>query len=149
MVLDGEFLVKKASAYDLSFTTRFQGEWPNAIEAFKKNLLVGSGYGSVSLAVDNNYLRILAETGLVGFISFFLLFLTLAIYIKKIYKDIDSKVARSFILGFGAGVIGLGLNAVLIDVFEASKVAFSLWLLFGIAFGVLTLYQKKEIRSSR
>lgn len=145
MVLNGDFLVKKASAYDLSFTTRFQGEWPHAIEAFTKNILVGSGYGSVSLAVDNNYLRILAEVGLLGFLSFFLLFLTLAIYIKKIYPDIESKVARSFVLGFGAGIIGLLLNAVLIDVFEASKVAFSLWLLFGVVIGLLGLYQKKEI----
>lgn len=145
MVLDGDFLVKKASAYDLSFTTRFQGEWPNAIEAFKKNVLVGSGYGSVSLAVDNNYLRILAEIGLVGFISFFLLFITLAIYIRKIYPDIDSKVAKSFVLGFGAGVMGLLLNAALIDVFEASKIAFSLWLLFGLVIALLGLYQKKRI----
>lgn len=145
MVVDGDFLIKRASAYDLSFTTRFQGEWPNAIEAFKKNILVGSGYGSVSLAIDNNYLRILAEIGLVGFISFFLLFITLAIYIKRIYPDIDSKVAKAFILGFGAGVVGLLLNAILIDVFEASKVAFSLWLLFGIVISTLTLYQKKSI----
>lgn len=145
MVLNGDFLVKKASAYDLSFTTRFQGGWPNAIEAFKKNILVGSGYGSVSLAVDNNYLRILGEVGLLGFASFFLLFLTLAIYIRKIYPDIDSKIAKSFVLGFGAGVVGLLLNAVLIDVFAASKIAFSLWLMFGVVIGLLGLYQKKDI----
>ncbi|MEK9207406.1 MAG: hypothetical protein AAB922_02925, partial [Patescibacteria group bacterium] len=90
LVLHGDFIVKRASAYDLSFTTRFQGEWPRAIEAFTRNILVGSGYGSVSLAVDNNYLRILAETGLLGFLSFILIFLTLGIYMRKIFPDIDS-----------------------------------------------------------
>ncbi len=149
LVLHGDFIVKRASAYDLSFTTRFQGEWPHAIEAFKRNVLVGSGYGSVSLAVDNNYLRILGEIGLLGFVSFFLIFLTLAIYIRKVFPDIDSKLTRSFIIGFGAGVIGLALNATLIDVFEASKIAFTLWILSGITFGILTLYQKKKFDLTR
>lgn len=145
IVTYGDFLVKKASAYDLSFTTRTQGEWPRAIEAFKKNIFIGSGYGSVSLAVDNNYLRILGEIGVLGFLSFAAIFLCLGIYIRKIYSDIDSSIAKSFIVGFGAGLIGLTLNATLIDVFEASKIAFLLWTLFGITLGLLVLYQKKEV----
>lgn len=145
VVIYGDFLVKRASAYDLSFTTRTQGEWPRAIDAFKKNILIGSGYGSVSLAVDNNYLRILGEIGILGFLSFFIIFLCLAIYIKKVYPDIDSRIAKGFILGFGAGLVGLSLNAILIDVFEASKIAFLLWTLFGITLGLLVLYQKKEV----
>ncbi len=144
LVLQGDFIVKRASAYDLSFTTRFQGEWPVAIEAFKRNLFVGSGYGSVSLAVDNNYLRILAEIGLLGFVSFLVIFLTLGIYIKKIYPEIESKIVKSFIVGFSAGVIGLALNATLIDVFEASKIAFLLWMLSGITLAILVLHQKRE-----
>lgn len=144
LVIHGDFIIKRAAAYDISFTTRFQGEWPRALEAFSRNILVGSGYGSVSMAVDNNYLRILGEIGLLGFVSFFAIFLSLGIYIKKIYPDIDSKLAKSFILGFGAGVIGLALNATLIDVFEASKIAYLLWLLSGITLGLLVLYQKRE-----
>lgn len=142
LVLRGNFIIKRASAYDLSFTTRFQGEWPRAIDAFKTNLLLGSGYGSVSLAVDNNYLRILGEVGLLGFISFFILFLILGIYARKIYPDIESPLAKSFILGLSAGIIGLALNATLIDVFEASKIAFILWTLIGIAFAILEMYRR-------
>ena len=44
LVLHGDYIVKKAGAYDLSFTTRFQGEWPGAIEAFQRNIFIGSGY---------------------------------------------------------------------------------------------------------
>lgn len=143
----GEFLVKRASAYDLSFTTRFQGEWPNALKAFSRNLLFGSGYGSVSLAVDNNYLRMLGETGLLGTASFMLLFLILGLYIKNYISRVESRVVRSFILGFAAGVIGLFLNAVLIDVFEASKIAFQLWLLTGIVMGALTLAHTERFQT--
>jgi hypothetical protein len=145
LVLHGDFLIKKAAAYDLSFTTRFQGEWPRALEAFQRNVLIGSGYGSVSLAVDNNYLRILAETGLLGFIAFLIILLTLGIYVKQIWPNIESKAAKSFVLGFSAGVIGLALNATLIDVFEASKIAFVLWILMGLVFATLSLYQTKAI----
>lgn len=139
---NGNFLVKRAKAYDLSFTTRFQGEWPRTIDAFKRNILFGSGYGSVSLAVDNNYLRILGETGLIGFFSFASLFLIAFIYIRKIYPSVDSPLIKNFTLGFIAGTIGLLLNAALIDVFEASKIAFSYWLLMGATLGLLQLYSK-------
>ncbi|MDO8659430.1 MAG: O-antigen ligase family protein [Candidatus Parcubacteria bacterium] len=140
-VFYGDYVVKKAFAYDLSFTTRFQGEWPRTFEAFKRNILFGSGYGSVSLAVDNNYLRILGESGLFGFLSFLSIFIITFIYIKNILPKVDSVLVRSFVLGFVAGGFGLALNATLIDVFEASKVAFTLWLLMGITLGMLNLYK--------
>ncbi|MDP2638062.1 MAG: O-antigen ligase family protein [Candidatus Levybacteria bacterium] len=141
----GDYLIKKAIAYDLSFTTRFQGEWPATFLAFKRNIFLGSGYGSVSLAVDNNYLRILGESGLFGLASFLSIFLIALIYIRKILPSVDSPVVKCFALGFVAGAFGLALNATLIDVFEASKVAFTLWLLMGITLGILHLYKKGEI----
>ncbi len=120
----GNFLIKRAAAYDLSLTTRYQGEWPHAIEAFKRNIFLGSGYASISLAIDNSYLRMLGEVGAFGFISFFAIFVVAGIYIKKALQEVDSPIIRSFVIGFCAGVIGLGLNATLIDVFEASQIAF-------------------------
>lgn len=149
LIVSGDFIIKRALAYDLSFTTRFQGEWPRALAAFKRNILVGSGYGSVSLAVDNNYLRILAETGILGFLTFFGLFAVIGIYIRKILPDVESPLARSFIIGFGAGGVGLLLNAFLIDVFEASKVAFYLWLLAAITLSLLHFYQKSKVQLSK
>lgn len=145
LIIHGDFIIKKASAYDLSFTTRFQGEWPHAILAFERNILIGSGYGSVSLAVDNNYLRMLGETGLLGLVAFFAIFIGVAIYIRKILPDVDSPLARSFVLGYAAGVVGLALNATLIDVFEASKIAYFLWMLTGITLGMLMLYKKRQV----
>ena len=144
-VFSGNFLVKKAKAYDLSFTTRFQGEWPKTIDAFKRNIFLGSGYGSVGLAVDNNYLRILGESGLFGLLSFLSLFLIPAIYIKKSFNKIDSPVTRSFVIGFVVGSFGLMLNGLFIDVFEASKIAFTFWLLVGLTLGILHLYNSEDL----
>lgn len=139
-VFKGDFLVKEARAYDLSFTTRFQGEWPRTIDAFLRNVFLGSGYGSVSLAVDNDYLRIFGETGILGFLSFALIFVVGGIYIRKAYRKANSAVVKSFILGFVLGTLGLLLNAFLIDVFEASKIAYTFWLLAGITLGISSLY---------
>lgn len=140
-IINGDYLVKKAATYDLSFTTRFQGEWPRAIDAFKRNVLFGSGYGSVSLAVDNSYLRMLGEVGALGFISFLAIFITLEIYMRKVLPGIDSLPVKSFVIGFVAGIAGLAVNAIFIDVFEASKVAFTLWLLMGATLALMHLYK--------
>jgi hypothetical protein len=145
-VINGNFLLKRTYAYDLSFTTRFQGEWPRALAAFTRNIFLGSGYGSVGLAVDNSYLRMLAEVGLVGFGAFLAVFVAAGVVIKLALPKIESPLARSFLVGFGAGVVGLAINAVFIDVFEASKVAFTLWILFGVALGVAQLYDKRAAR---
>ncbi len=143
--IEGDFVVKKALAYDVSFTTRFQGEWPRALEAFKRNVLLGSGYSSISLATDNDYLRMLGEVGIFGTASFALIFIIIGIYIRRVVHEVSSPVAKSLILGITAGIFGLGLNAILIDVFEASKVAFVLWMLVGVAIGLLHMYQKERI----
>lgn len=143
--IEGDFVIKKVLAYDVSFTTRFQGEWPRAIDAFKRSLFLGSGYSSISLATDNNYLRILGEIGILGLLSYLSIFLVAGIYLAKVLSHVDSKPVKSFVLGITAGVFGLGLNAILIDVFEASKVAFVLWLFMGIGLGLLHLYQKQAI----
>lgn len=139
-IINGDYLIKKAAAYDLSFTTRFQGEWPHALEAFKRNIFLGSGYGSVSLAVDNSYLRALAEVGVLGFASFLAIFVAIGIYLKKTLSSVDSRPLKSFVFGLIAGIVGLAINGIFIDVFEASKIAFVFWLLTGISLGAVDLY---------
>ena len=143
--LQGDFIIQKASALDASITTRLQAEWPNAIKAFKRNILFGSGYSSITLATDGNYFRFLGETGLLGFVTFGLIFLTYAIYVARIVPEVEDSLVRSFVIGVTAGVFGLGLNATLIDVFEASKIAYVLWLLMGVSMGILIQYRKKTI----
>lgn len=144
-VINGQYLVKKVLAYDLSFTTRFQGEWPHTFAAFKRNIFIGSGYGSVGLAVDNSYLRMLGEVGLLGFGSFLIIFIFIGLSLRNAFGSITSRIDKSFIIGYIAGTIGLAINAIFIDVFEASKVAFSYWLLTGFIVGLIRLTQKTSV----
>ncbi|OGG30647.1 hypothetical protein A3A63_02335 [Candidatus Gottesmanbacteria bacterium RIFCSPLOWO2_01_FULL_46_9] len=130
--VSGSFLIQKALVYDISITTRLQAEWPMAIKAFQRNLALGSGYSSLSVATDGEYFRMLGETGILGFIAFLGIF-AVSFLLFHTRKDTLVPIERSFVIGLYSGVVGLMVNAVLIDVFEASKVAYTLWLLLGIA----------------
>ena len=141
--ISGTFLIKKVLVYDISFTTRFQAEWPNAWNAMLRNPLLGSGFATITLAADNNYLRILGETGFLGMAGFLSIFFILALVLKQALPVVTDKLSKAYMLGIAGGVLGLFFNAVLIDVFEASKVAETLWILLGIAVGTAFLYKKE------
>lgn len=130
---------------DRSTSIRTNVEWPRAIRALEKNPLLGTGYSSITLATDNDYLRMLGETGLLGLLSFILLGMQIAIRLFGKIKiplpreyDLDSL----FIAAIIAAIPAILLNMVFIDILEASKFAISFWLFLGFAFG--TSYAHKN-----
>jgi len=117
---------------------RFDYEWPRALNHFKKSPLLGTGFSSLGLATDNDYLRALGETGLLGLLSFLLIFLEgLKLVLEKGRKSWQAKAVSAFALAMLA-------NACFIDVFEASKVAYIFWLLLGLTVGYLTYEHPKN-----
>ncbi|MCX6724610.1 MAG: O-antigen ligase family protein [Candidatus Shapirobacteria bacterium] len=123
---------------------RFNVEWPRAIRAFLKNPFLGTGFSSVTLATDNDYLRLLAETGFLGFASFFLIFLEIIRRVIVFLRKNKDKVSRALVIGFTGGLIGFLGNAVFIDVFESSKVAFIFWIIMGSLVGLMKVSAKDD-----
>lgn len=120
---------------DISFATRIQVEWPRAIAAFIKNPLFGQGPSTLTEATDNDYLRWLGEFGLLGTLTFLSIFF---IIIKTVFfatKKFD-RATNLLLWGFLFGFFALLVNASYIDVFEASKVAFTFWLISGFFVGL-------------
>ena len=142
--INGSFLIQKALVYDISFTTRLQGGWPRALQAFGKNPVLGTGYSSISLATDNDYLRALGETGILGLISFFGIFCVFFLFIKESINSVTDQNIRTFIIGVTGALVGLLVNALMIDVFEASKVAYIIWMLLGISIALLLKYNSNR-----
>ncbi|HUV42357.1 MAG TPA: O-antigen ligase family protein [Patescibacteria group bacterium] len=126
-------------AVEYSSGIRFNVEWPRSLRAFAKNPLLGTGYSSVTLATDNDYLRILAETGLLGFLSFWLIFLEIGRRVILFFQKEKKTFAKAMVVALAGAAIGLFANAIFIDVFEASKVAFVFWLLMGTLMGLMAL----------
>lgn len=127
---------------ELSLCIRLESLWPWALQGFYANPVLGTGYATLNKAdvndftiaesTDNNYLRTLGETGALGFLTFYGV---VAVAIYHLTKSWSSKneVLRALFVGMVAACIGLLLNASYIDVFVASKVAFTFWALMGIA----------------
>jgi O-antigen ligase len=120
---------------DRSTSIRLNVEWPRAIRVFAKNPLLGTGYSSITLATDNDYLRLLGEVGILGFLSFFLILARVLIPFLKSFPFLKKLKGSElgFIAGLSGGIVAILLNAIFIDVFEASKLAINFWLLVGLA----------------
>jgi hypothetical protein len=131
---------------DISVATRLQVEWPRAIRAFLKYPIFGAGPSSITEATDGDYFRWLGEFGLVGTLAFFAILGSLFI---TIVKAAWKKTADSMILwGVLAGFVGLLTNAVMIDIFEASKIAFLFWMVMGMTIGYINLnVSKVEVKT--
>lgn len=121
-----------------SFQIRFQIEWPRALNAFSKNPFLGTGYSSLGIATDNDFLRSLGEVGILGTVAFGLIFVDL---IKKIAGGLknENKLTGYFCAGTLSLIGALLINGLFIDVFEASKVATFFWMIMGLSLASLKL----------
>lgn len=120
-------------AEDRSLNIRLKAEWPRAGRAFLKNPILGTGFSSVGVAVDNDYLRVLAETGAVGLTAFALVWRRLFAGLASVAVLPLASFDRMFVLAVYTAVGGLLITALFIDVLEASKVAIVTWTLLGLA----------------
>lgn len=120
---------------DRSTSIRLNVEWPAAIRAFSINPLLGTGYSSIGLATDNDFLRMLAETGLLGFSAFILIFVRIGkLFVKAVPKFKNfTTLEFGFVVGVGGGIIGTFISSIFIDLFEASKFATIFWLIVAYA----------------
>ncbi len=127
-----------AWAPDISFSTRLQVEWPRAIGAFKLSPLFGTGPASITDATDNDYLRWLGEFGAVGTGLFLLILFQIGYFIFK-RRRLLPEDAQPLVIAPLFSLFGLMINAGYIDIFEASKIAFTFWYTMGLYVGLLSL----------
>lgn len=134
---------------DRSTSIRLNVEWPRSIRAFYKNPILGTGYSSITLATDNDYLRALGETGIFGLMAFILIFVSLFAIFKGYRFDVDkhsfTNLDSVFIASFIGSTIGILITAMFIDIFEASKFATSYWLFAGFVVGKTMKESDKNI----
>jgi hypothetical protein len=80
--------------------------------------------------------------GICGMIAFFILIIAALRGHWWLFRQAEDRVVGAFGLGMLAATVGLLLNAVFIDVFEASKVAVTFWSLTGLSFKAFYLMRK-------
>lgn len=130
-----------ALKYGLSMGIRLDVLWPNAIRGFMTNPLLGTGYATLvksnvgeftyAESTDNDYLRMLGETGLLGTIAFLSIIFYSLRYSYLLLKT-NSKEVDLLALGVIGATVGLLVTATYIDIFESSKVAYTFWMMLGM-----------------
>lgn len=113
---------------DASAFIRFT-RWVTLVKTTNNDLtsiLIGLGPSYASKAVDGNYIRLFAETGIIGLTLYILFIINALIYIKN-------KIIRNY-------VFILVITALFIDIFVTHKTMFLFWLFYG--------YLLQEIKTS-
>ncbi len=118
---------------DISTNIRLKVEWPRAMRAFYKSPFFGTGYSSITLATDNDYLRALGETGLFGLLSFLALLFAIAKFLLQTVRKVSGIDKVIIVSAIGIFVAFL-TTATFIDVFESSKISILFWAYMGLAF---------------
>lgn len=143
-----------AAQKGLSLCIRLEALWPRAIAGFWRNPLLGSGYATLNKtdlyhlseadSTDNNYLRVLGETGVLGFVAFYGLVVVVAGLGLKLWR-VEGKSELGLLgLGFVGSVVGLLVNALYIDVFAASKVAYVFWGMAGLVIASFSMRVRQK-----
>jgi len=117
---------------DTSTSIRFDVEWPRAMRSLYKNPFLGTGYSSLTLSTDNDYLRALGETGILGFLAFVSVIIGLLV---KLIKNLKKQIGFDRLLSISAlGILVVFTTAaIFLDVFESSKIAILFWAYMGLS----------------
>ncbi len=127
VVRDDEIIEKKTVKSDIqdrSAAIRFN-KWGAALAGFREHPVFGYGTG-VTHVIDGNYIKLLAETGIVGT----LLWLAMFVYFMHVMR----KAGKRILPGKCAFwmMVSVLMASVFIDMFEASKPMEMLWLAVGL-----------------
>jgi hypothetical protein len=117
---------------DTSTSIRLDVEWPMSLRSFYKNPLFGTGFSSLGLATDNDYLRSLGETGLLGLMAFLSILAGLFLKLKNNLTG-QKGMDKLFTISAIGILLSFATTAIFLDVFEASKIAILFWAYMGLA----------------
>lgn len=126
-----------------SLEIRTKVEWPRALRGFRKNPILGTGFSSLGLATDNDFLRLLGEVGILGTIAFLLILIDVFKRLLLMLKE-DDRFLKYIAIGTLSLMIAFLVNSLFIDVFEASKISFIFWLFIGMVLGLQKNIRKYE-----
>jgi hypothetical protein len=153
-VYNGPQYSANALKYGLSMGIRLDALWPQAIKGFKSNPILGSGYSTLvktnvgeftyAESTDNDFLRMLGETGLLGTLAF-LYIIYLGVKYALVIVARGPKSAQLLSLGAIGATVAMLVTATYIDIFESSKVAYTYWMIIAV---IAYLYDHEALKTS-
>ena len=129
-------------ALDSSASARVEN-WKNVFEKWKTRPFLGYGVTGVGL-VDTQYPRILGETGIVGFLIFIWLMITIFRRNLYILNSIEDDWMRGLTLGYLAGFIGLLFHSFSANTFIIVRIMEPFWFLTAVVMMLPQLETQEE-----
>jgi hypothetical protein len=154
-VYNGPQYSANALKYGLSMGIRLDALWPQAIKGFERNPILGSGYSTLvktnvgeftyAESTDNDFLRMLGETGLLGTLAFLYIIYLVIKYAYVIARSTEDNTVMVLSLGAIGATVAMLVTATYIDIFESSKVAYTYWMIVAL---VAYLYDQKYAKEN-
>ncbi|MCX7927432.1 MAG: O-antigen ligase family protein [Candidatus Omnitrophica bacterium] len=113
--------------------------WKKAMVKIRRKPILGRGVPGGSV-IDNQYTRVLTETGLVGFTSFMWIIILLFRFALRTYRQTEDDFIKAISLGFLGGFVALLFQGLGAAVFILIRIMEPFWFLAAL---VLTLPEVK------
>ncbi len=128
-------VVRQAFATDPSLALRMRN-WRLAVEHWTARPFFGDGLGGYlayarqydqPASIDGWYLRVLADTGVAGFVAFVLLVSALMWMLARHVRVETDPLRRAIVYGAALAVTAASISAVLVDTFASYKIMAVFW----------------------
>ena len=123
--------------------------WGAALMMFLQNPILGKGYGAFAQAyradpslvgelskyrmgTHNEYLQVLAETGILGFGVWMWLLVAFFVYGFRCLRRIEDSFYRSVIIGLMSAELSLAVYFLVNNLLAADKIGIPFWLIYGL-----------------
>jgi O-antigen ligase len=121
----------KKLALDESATARIYG-MKLALDKFKQRPLIGFGVPAAQI-IDNQYARVLRETGLLGLLAFSGIIIAIFKTVYNAYKTADDWIGKALSLGVIGGLVGILFQSFSAESFIIIRIMEPFWFLTAIA----------------
>lgn len=128
--------------FDTSSSARIRS-WRYALSDFTRHPILGFGVTGWKF-IDAQYLRILLETGLAGFVTFTLLIAQVMRIAWKTYRSKVDPFLRGVALGFFIGTIGMLVHGTMANTFIIVRIMEPYWILAAIVVTTTSLAATEE-----
>lgn len=128
---DGAMSLKMGElAVDESFSLRLMG-YERAFQRLLQAPFFGFGVKGAGF-IDGQYLLVLAETGIAGFVCFIWINFLILRHVYRLTIKLESDLSRSLAVGFLAGHVGLLVHALGANTFIIIRIMEPFWFLFAL-----------------
>jgi O-antigen ligase len=117
-------------------------DWIDLFQKWRTKPFLGFGLTGVRF-VDGQYIKVLVETGLTGFVAFGLLLIVIFRQVLRIYKRTKNPLFKGLAIGFLAGHMGMLAHAFSANTFIIIRIMEPYWFLAGMVM-VIPYLEKQD-----